>query len=178
VAILRAIIGYFRLSASRCARYRFAGFGAGPESGSSQIFAMSQLTANATTQPKITSLTRRRPVSAPTIFECVDRQPAMTTAQPTSVLIRRLRNILRPCFTTGSLEAIAQIGLACAKNRSVIQTIIEAMKTFTANRKPRKLSSRSGPDTITWQSKDRTLDGKALPDTVEIKMKRGPSNNL
>src|SRR5215471_2359264 len=58
----------------------FVGFGAGPESGSGQIFAMSQLTANATTQPKITSLTLRRPVSAPTIFECVDRLPAMTTA--------------------------------------------------------------------------------------------------
>ena len=38
--------------------------------------------------------------------------------------------------------------------------------------------TRSGPDTITWQSKDRTLDGKALPDTAEIKMKRVPSNNL
>jgi uncharacterized protein (TIGR02246 family) len=38
--------------------------------------------------------------------------------------------------------------------------------------------TRSGPDTITWQSKDRTLDGKPLPDTAEIKMKRAPSNNL
>jgi hypothetical protein len=27
------------------------------------------------------------------------------------------------------------------------------------------------PDTITWQSKDRTLDGKALPDVKEIRMK-------
>jgi uncharacterized protein (TIGR02246 family) len=27
-------------------------------------------------------------------------------------------------------------------------------------------------DTLTWQSKDRTLDGKALPDIKEIKMKR------
>ena len=31
-----------------------------------------------------------------------------------------------------------------------------------------------GPDAITWQSKDRTLDGKALPDVKEIKMKRVP----
>ena len=62
------------------ARYGFAGFGAGPESGTGQIFAMSQLTAKATTQPKITSLTRRRPVSAPTILEWVGRLPAMTTA--------------------------------------------------------------------------------------------------
>jgi uncharacterized protein (TIGR02246 family) len=34
--------------------------------------------------------------------------------------------------------------------------------------------SRNGPDAITWQSKDRTLDGKALPDVTEIKMKRVP----
>jgi len=27
-----------------------------------------------------------------------------------------------------------------------------------------ELITRNGPDTITWQSKDRTLDGKALPD--------------
>jgi uncharacterized protein (TIGR02246 family) len=32
----------------------------------------------------------------------------------------------------------------------------------------------NGPDAITWQSKDRTLDGKALPDVKEIKMKRAP----
>jgi uncharacterized protein (TIGR02246 family) len=37
--------------------------------------------------------------------------------------------------------------------------------------------TRNGPDTITWQSKDRTLDGKALPDVKEIKMKRVPSDN-
>lgn len=37
--------------------------------------------------------------------------------------------------------------------------------------------TRSGPDTITWQSKDRTLDGKALPDAKEIKMKRVPQDN-
>jgi len=34
--------------------------------------------------------------------------------------------------------------------------------------------TRNGPDEITWQSKDRTLDGKALPDVAEIKMKRVP----
>jgi uncharacterized protein (TIGR02246 family) len=34
--------------------------------------------------------------------------------------------------------------------------------------------TRNGPDAITWQSKDRTLDGKALPDVTEIKMKRVP----
>jgi uncharacterized protein (TIGR02246 family) len=34
--------------------------------------------------------------------------------------------------------------------------------------------TRNGPDEITWQSKDRTLDGKALPDVKEIKMKRVP----
>jgi uncharacterized protein (TIGR02246 family) len=32
----------------------------------------------------------------------------------------------------------------------------------------------NGPDAITWRSKDRTLDGKALPDVKEIKMKRAP----
>jgi uncharacterized protein (TIGR02246 family) len=34
--------------------------------------------------------------------------------------------------------------------------------------------TRNDPDEITWQSKDRTLDGKALPDVTEIKMKRVP----
>jgi hypothetical protein len=34
--------------------------------------------------------------------------------------------------------------------------------------------TRNGPDAITWQSKDRTLDGKALPDVQEIKMRRVP----
>ena len=34
--------------------------------------------------------------------------------------------------------------------------------------------TRNDPDTITWQSKDRTLDGQPLPDVKEIKMKRAP----
>ena len=34
--------------------------------------------------------------------------------------------------------------------------------------------TRDGPDAFTWQSKDRTLDGKPLPDVEEIKMKRVP----
>ena len=34
--------------------------------------------------------------------------------------------------------------------------------------------TRNGPDAITWLAKDRTLDGKALPDVTEIKMKRVP----
>src|SRR5215510_2838756 len=67
------------------------------------------------------------------------------TAQPSSVLIRRLQNILSPRFTTGSLDAtidaIAQIGLASVKNRRMNQTTIDAMKTFTANRTPRRWSS-------------------------------------
>jgi uncharacterized protein (TIGR02246 family) len=33
---------------------------------------------------------------------------------------------------------------------------------------------RAGPDAITWQSKDRMLDGKALLDVKETKMKRVP----
>ena len=37
--------------------------------------------------------------------------------------------------------------------------------------------TRNGPDAITWQSKDRTLDGTPLPDLKEIKMKRVPSNH-
>ena len=36
------------------------------------------------------------------------------------------------------------------------------------------LITRTGPDAVTWQSKDRTLDGKPLPDVNEIKMKRVP----
>jgi uncharacterized protein (TIGR02246 family) len=38
----------------------------------------------------------------------------------------------------------------------------------------KNIITRNGADTITWQSKDRTLDGKALPDVQEIKMKRVP----
>jgi len=34
--------------------------------------------------------------------------------------------------------------------------------------------TRNGPDAITWQSEDRTLDGNALPDVQETKMKRVP----
>jgi len=37
--------------------------------------------------------------------------------------------------------------------------------------------TRTGPDTVTWQSKDRTLDGKELPDIKETKMKRVPLNH-
>jgi hypothetical protein len=42
---------------------------------------------------------------------CQPTGRAVPTAQPTSVFTRRLRNILRPCLTTRSVEAIAQIGL-------------------------------------------------------------------
>jgi uncharacterized protein (TIGR02246 family) len=34
------------------------------------------------------------------------------------------------------------------------------------------LITRIDPDTVTWQSRDRTLDGKPLPDIKEVKMKR------
>ena len=37
--------------------------------------------------------------------------------------------------------------------------------------------TRTGPDTVTWQSKDRTLDGKELPDIKETKMKRVSLNH-
>src|SRR5262245_24712169 len=37
--------------------------------------------------------------------------------------------------------------------------------------------TRTGPDTVTWQSKDRTLDGKELPDIKETKLKRVPLNH-
>jgi uncharacterized protein (TIGR02246 family) len=51
------------------------------------------------------------------------------------------------------------------------------IKTQTVSRDGKKLTAtdvvtRVDADTITWQSKDRTLDGKALPDIKEIKMKR------
>jgi uncharacterized protein (TIGR02246 family) len=38
--------------------------------------------------------------------------------------------------------------------------------------------TRNGPDAITWQSKDRTLDGEALPNAKKITMKRVPSTML
>jgi uncharacterized protein (TIGR02246 family) len=34
------------------------------------------------------------------------------------------------------------------------------------------LLTRQGPDTFTWQATERTRDGKELPDTPELKMKR------
>jgi len=34
--------------------------------------------------------------------------------------------------------------------------------------------TREDPDTITWQSKDRTLDGTVLPDVDKVRMKRVP----
>ena len=44
----------------------------------------------------------------------------------------------------------------------------------TARRRPRpNVVTRVDADTITWEVKDRTLDGKPLPDIKEVKMKRG-----
>ena len=61
-------------------QWGFAAFGARAESGTGQIVAIRRLTASATTQPKITSITRRSPLSKPPIFESTDRPPAMTIA--------------------------------------------------------------------------------------------------
>jgi uncharacterized protein (TIGR02246 family) len=52
------------------------------------------------------------------------------------------------------------------------------INTNTVLRDGKKLAAtnivtRVDADNIRWQSKDRTLDGKPLPDTQEIKMKRG-----
>jgi hypothetical protein len=38
--------------------------------------------------------------------------------------------------------------------------------------------TRNGPDAITRQSKDRTLDGEALPDPKQITMKRVRGRSL
>jgi hypothetical protein len=51
------------------------------------------------------------------------------------------------------------------------------MKSSFVLRDAKKLTSTSvvtrlDSDTITWQSKDRTMDGKAVPDAKEIKLKR------
>jgi len=51
------------------------------------------------------------------------------------------------------------------------------IKTTTTLRDGKKLTAtdivtRMDADTITWQAKDRMLDGKALPDIKEVKMKR------
>src|SRR6478672_13588353 len=147
----RAVAGSVADADAHYIQCGFAAFGAGAVSRTGQIVAISQLTVSATTQPKITSITRPSPLSTPPIFECTDRLPPMTiaavigawrhitwirttydasstviasakgsfhgvcsptarkispTAQPTRVLIKRLRNILSPCFTTGSLDAI------------------------------------------------------------------------
>ena len=56
------------------------------------------------------------------------------------------------------------------------QWIIKTNATLPNGKKlaATNIITRNGPDAITWQSKDRTLDGKALPDVNEIKMKRVP----
>jgi uncharacterized protein (TIGR02246 family) len=56
------------------------------------------------------------------------------------------------------------------------QWIIKTNATLPDGKKlaATNIIARNGPDAITWQSKDRTLDGKALPDVNEIKMKRVP----
>ncbi len=56
------------------------------------------------------------------------------------------------------------------------QWIIKTNATLPNGKKlaATNIITRNGPDAITWQSKDRTLDGKALPDVKEIKMKRVP----
>jgi uncharacterized protein (TIGR02246 family) len=56
------------------------------------------------------------------------------------------------------------------------QWIIKTNATLPDGKKvaATNIITRNGPDAITWQSKDRTLDGKALPDVNEIKMKRVP----
>jgi uncharacterized protein (TIGR02246 family) len=57
------------------------------------------------------------------------------------------------------------------------QWIIETNATLPNGKKltATNIITREGPDTITWQSKDRTLDGKALPDVEKITMKCVPS---
>jgi uncharacterized protein (TIGR02246 family) len=56
------------------------------------------------------------------------------------------------------------------------QWIIKTNATLPNGKKlaATNIITRNNPDAITWQSKDRTLDGKALPDVTEIKMKRVP----
>src|ERR1700730_5405875 len=62
------------------------------------------------------------------------------TAQPTSTLIMRLLNIRTASVTCGSdaaiIEAMAQIGLVSAMFSSTYQTMVVAMKTFSAKRIP------------------------------------------
>jgi hypothetical protein len=47
-------------------------------------------------------------------------------------------------------------------------TTLKDGKTVTAT----NIITVLDPDTITWQSVNRALDGKALPDVPEVKMKR------
>src|SRR5882757_10769170 len=62
------------------------------------------------------------------------------TAQPTSTLMMRLLNIRTASVTWGSdaaiIEAMAQIGLVSAMFASTYQTMLVAMKTFSAKRIP------------------------------------------
>jgi hypothetical protein len=61
-------------------------------------------------------------------------------------------------------------------NEWIIQTnlILPGGKKLSAT----NVVTRNGPDVITWQSKDRTLDGETLPDAKQITMKRVPLTTL
>src|SRR6478736_1488808 len=66
------------------------------------------------------------------------------TAQPTSTLMTRLRKNRRASSGSGSeaatIEAIAQMGLPASSAFITVQTIVDAMNTFTAKRKPMRFS--------------------------------------
>jgi uncharacterized protein (TIGR02246 family) len=74
-----------------------------------------------------------------------------------------------------SFVADGAIGEAVWSNEGD-QWIIKTSATLPNGKKlaATNIITRNGPDTITWQSKDRSLDGQALPDLKEIKMKRVP----
>jgi uncharacterized protein (TIGR02246 family) len=74
-----------------------------------------------------------------------------------------------------SFVADGAIGEAVWSNQGD-QWIIKTNATLPNGKKlvATNIISRNGPDAITWQSKDRSLDGQALPDLKEVKMKRVP----
>jgi hypothetical protein len=53
-------------------QWGFTAFGALSVSGTGQIVAISQLTVSATTQSKITRITRRSPISNPPTFDLAE----------------------------------------------------------------------------------------------------------
>jgi hypothetical protein len=78
------------------------------------------------------------------------------------------------CCVFGSMEergALPKV-LSTREKAGYPEWIVKTNATLPDGKKlaATNIITRNGSDAITWQSKERTLDGKALPDVAEITM--------